>query len=191
MTALEMPKKLKNSKRFTYKEALLSGLTRRKLARLVTNAKVYKITRGIYGVSQSVDENPSLAVACKVVGFPCAICLWSALVYYDLTDEIDLKTWVMVSSERRKTHKNIRLVRLKDPHWKIGIIKEKDYWVTSLERTIIDSLTYPRYVGTMAATTALKRALQSKLINISNLVEMASQLGSLKKIYPRLEAFIE
>lgn len=191
MVIANIPKKLKNLERFTYQEALAHGLTKRRLEWLVRNGEVHKISRGIYGISASTSENPSFGLACKIVGFPSAICLWSALVYYDLTDEIDRKTWIMAPLDRRRSHGNIRIVRLKNPQWDIGILKEKDYWITTLERTIIDSLAYPRFVGTMAATMALKKAIQTKVTNISNLIEIASQLNCLEKVYPRLEVFIE
>lgn len=191
MTIANIPKKLQNLRNFTYQEALACGLTKRKLEQLIRNEEVHRISRGLYAINAPEDENPSLAIACKIVGFPCAICLWSALVYYDLTDEIDRETWVMAPINRRITYKNIRLVRLKNPQWNIGIVMEKNYWITTLERTIIDCLIYPRFVGTRAATMALKRAIQTKMTNISNLVETASQLNCLKKVYPRLEVFIE
>lgn len=191
MMVAQIPKKLQDLKRFTYQEALAHGLTKRKLERLVSHGEVQRISRGIYAISTPTDENPSFGIACKIVGFPCAICLWSALVYYDLTDEIDRKTWVMVPSDRRRTYTNIRLVRLKNPQWNIGILREEDYWITTIERTIIDCLVYHRFIGTMAATVALKRAIQANITNIASLIEMATQLGCLKKVYPRLEVFIE
>lgn len=192
MIEAKIPKELKNLKCFTYQEALTYGLTKRKLERFVQHGEVQKISRGIYAITAApADENPSFGIACKIVGFPCAICLWSALVYYDLTDEIDRKTWVMAPSNRRRTYINIRMVRVKNPQWNIGILREESYWITTLERTIIDCLVYHRFVGTMAATVALKRAIQAKMTNISNLIDMASRLGCLKKVYPRLEVFIE
>jgi hypothetical protein len=97
----------------------------------------------------------------------------------------------MVPSERRRSHARIRIVRLKNPKWRIGISKERGYWITTLERTIVDSLAFPRFVGTMAATMALRRSLKMKKTDMSKIIDMASKLGCLKRIYSRLEAFID
>lgn len=192
MVSINIPKQLVKLGQFSLKEALANGLTRRKLQRLLIEGDVERVSHGLYQViSVSLQGNTIFSVACKIAGFPSAICFWSALNFYNLTDEIDRETWVMVPSDRRRSNKNIRLVRFKRPQWDIGISKEEGYWITTIERTIIDSLSHPSLVGTMASSRAVKKALDNGVTNISKLVEMASKLGCLKKVYTRLEVFIE
>jgi len=192
MKPLIIPKKLIKKGAFTYQEAILCGLSKDTLEALVKTEEIFRIARGVYNIADKyLDNETILSTACKAVGFPSAICFWSALVYYELTDEIDRQTWVMVPIARRSLFKRIRVVRLTDPKWDVGIARKKGYWVTTIERTIVDCLAHPRFVGSLAATSALRIALKSKQTTMSEIVEMASKLGCLKKIYPRLEAFIE
>jgi predicted transcriptional regulator of viral defense system len=187
-----IPKKLIKKGFFTYQEALLCGLTKRTLESLVQTEEIFRVARGMYNIADKyLDNETILSTACNTAGYPSAISFWSALVYYGLTDEIDRQTWVIVPISRRRSLKNIRIVRLKNPQWDIGIVHEKGYWITTIERTIVDCLAHPRFVGSLAAISALKTALKSKQTTTSKIIEIATKLGWLKKIYPRLEAFIE
>jgi hypothetical protein len=71
--------------------------------------------------------------------------------------------------------------------WEIGIVKERGYRITSLERTLVDCLIYHRLVGMQTFTDAVKRAVQQKKTTPGKVLDMAIQLGVGHRLRPYLE----
>ena len=91
---------------FTIKEAKKQGVSRRMLSYYVEKGEMKRIARGIYCSSHySADEKnlkwEELAVAVNNIRGG-VICLVSALVYYDLTDEIMKEFWIAVDNNHSK-----------------------------------------------------------------------------------------
>lgn len=183
-----MPESLKQ-KTFSYKEAQELGINQYQLEALLKKGLIEKTGYGQYRDTALMhDPEADYYMASKAVGNPSAICLISALVYYQLTDAIPKQVWVLVPQEVRRRHPRLRLVRKRDPQWKIGINQEKGYSITSLERSIVESLVLHRLIGKNEALGALKRALKSKKTTIQKLYSVARAMGEESKVQAYLEA---
>jgi len=189
MPTLKLPKKLLKGP-FTLKEALKRGITRYQLQQLLQLEQVIKISHGIY---ESIDTEPSLEsdfrAATLKVGNPSCVCLLSALDYYHLVDTISNKTWMMVPQSKRVSAKNIKIYRSQNPYWNIGIVKETGFWITNIERTLVESLKKKKLLG-MLPMEALKNALNEKKTQPKKIIDMAVKLKCVHRVIDSLEAFV-
>ena len=162
-----------------------------KIRRLLQKGFLERLERGVYQSSQvgghRLDVEEAFRVATIRIGAPCAISYLSALEYYHLTDEISSQIWLIVPSTKRSTHPDFRLVRVSKPHWNIGIDKHSGFWITSLERTLVDVLANPNYLGKMLGVEALKQAISEQKTSFEKVTQMASRLGVFKRIQPIIE----
>lgn len=185
--SLKLPKILQNEL-FTTQKALENGLTKKDLIYLLERGVVERRARGIYqNANLDLAEEEEYRLATLIVGKPSVVCLLSALSYHHLTDLIPKKTWMMVPVHKRTTHPSLRLLRTNHPYWKIGILKEKGYWVTNLERTIVDCLVYRKLLGTQTVVEALREILKGKETTLGKILDMAVRL----KVEHRIIAYIE
>lgn len=186
---LAIPSQLKN-RPFSYAEAVKCGLTQYSLQQMLLAGVIEQIARGIYqAAGGDIDEESQFRVATLRVGLPSAICVVSALSFYGLTDAISRKTWIMVPTEKRTVDPRLRCLRSRNPQWKSGIEKHEGYFITSLERTIVDSLIYKKLVGHQIGLEALKSALKSKKTNLGRVLDMATKLKVDHRIRDYLEVF--
>lgn len=139
------------------------------------------------GGDQYTDSEKDYITATLKCGTPSAICLLSALEYYHVTDQIADKTWMLVLATKRVTSSRLRLLRTRNPQWNKGIQKNKDYWMTTLERTLIDCLLYRRLIGTQVALEALKYAVSQKKVKLKDILDLAKKMKVLHRILPYLE----
>lgn len=185
----KLPQKLK-MRPFTYQEALKNGVSRYGLWKLQQLGEIERVRKGIY---QHIDLELSLESqfreAIMQIGRPSSVCLISALDYYSLTELVPSQVWLMVDEPKRSNQKHIKLLRCRKPHWKIGIIKKKGFWITSLERTLIDSLVYKKKVSRTVAIEAIREALTEKQTTLHDLIHMAKRLKVFHLVYPTLETF--
>lgn len=167
------------------------GINRRALQHLIKNGYVERVARGIYRrtLRTAELEEDRYAVAIASCGQPSSICLISALEHYHLTDQIAKKIWVLVPASKRSGVKELRLFRSRNPHWNVGINKTAGYWITSLERTLVDCLVHRRIVGSQIALEALKRALTRKQVKLTAVIDVARAMKVDHRVLPYLEAF--
>ena len=188
MSKTRIPSELKG-RMFSTKEATRKGLTFYALRKMIEKGVVHKIARGLYQAAQAdFSEGESFTAASLQIGTPNAICLVSALVYYQLADVIPKKVWMMVDASKRTKYRSIRLLRTRNPRWTIGIDKKKGYWVTSLERTLVDAIIYRNLIGTNVAMEALRKANRNSTVTLGRLVDMGKKLKAYHRIQPYLEA---
>ncbi len=173
---------------FWYHDALTSGLSRRALQRLLTDGHIERIGRGVYRDATRDDYGEeSFRNATALVGEPSAICLLSALSHYGLTDLIPKRTWIMVPAPKRTTAAQLRLLRKREPRWRIGITRKNGYSITTVERAILDTLCSSD-PGLDAGLSALKKALRQRLTTPAKIAEVARQLGVFDRLLPYLRA---
>lgn len=176
---------------FTVKEATDLGMTFYQISLLVENEKLEKIGPGIYQKASmsSLTEGVDVTLfreATARLGDKSCVCLWSALYFYGLTEEIIEKVWMYVPYEKSSHNQHIRLVRKKDPKWAIGIIQKKGFKITSIERTLVDVLNSRRQIPLKTALEVVKSALSDKVTTFGAIVKMAQKLGVDKKIKKEL-----
>lgn len=142
---------------------------------------------GTGGNEYSEQENQYIMATLRC-GKPSAICLLSALEHYHLTDEIAKQIWVLVPAPKRVISKDLKLIRSRDPQWNVGIHKTRDYWMTTLERTLVDCLLCKRLIGHQVALAALKQALSQKKVKLGQVYDVANAMGVAHRIRPIIEA---
>ena len=142
---------------------------------------------GSGGIEYSEQEKMYI-VATLRCGTPSAICLLSALEHYHVTDEITKQVWALVPASKRVISKDLKLVRSRNPQWNVGILKTKDYWITTIERSLVDCLLHRRLVGYQVSLAALKQALAQKKVKLGQVYDVANSLGVAHRIRPIIEA---
>ncbi len=184
---LKLPKNLQKGL-FSTQEALKNGLNKKGLIHLVENSVIARVARGVYcHAEHDLSEEDHAVLATLIVGKLSALCLLSALSYHQLTDIIPKKIWMMVPTEKRTQHSRLRLYRATNPQWNIGIQKEKNYWVTDIERTLVDCLVQKRLLGTQTAVDALRQSIKDKKTTLDKVLKMAVRL----KVEHRIVTYVE
>lgn len=184
----KLPKALQKGP-FTYKQALAAGLNLRSVRQLVADEQCYTVAKGIYiPTSLDYNEENQFKAATLVVGAPSAICLLSALSVYNLADQIPRQTWIIVPKSKRTNVRSLKILRMSDPMWDIGIEKKNGYSITSIERTIVEAFCYKRMLGSNVAVEALREGIKNKLTTGSKVLSMAQKLGVVHRLLPYLEA---
>lgn len=186
----KIPSKLKK-KPFTYRQAIAAGLNLRTLRSLVEKGFFSQITRGVYLPTMGnwdYNEEEQFRVATLVVGRPSSVCLISALSFYNLTDLIPKEVWIMVPNSKRTQNKQIKVQRLRNPKWDVGVQMNDGYSITSVERTVVDAICAKNKIGVNTAAEALRRAVKSKQTTYSKVMDMAKQLEVLHRVLPYIEA---
>ena len=174
---------------FTTQKALKNDLSKKDLFVLIENSTITRLARGVYcHAERDLSEEDQAALATLIVGKPSALCLLSALSYHQLTDIIPKKSWVMVPVTKRTQHSMLRLYRTSHPQWDIGIQKEKNYWVTDIERTLVDCLVQKRLLGTQTSAEALRQAIRDKKTTLDKVLRMAVRLKAEHRIITYIEA---
>ena len=145
---------------FTVKEAKARGISSRMLCYYASKGNLKKIARGIYCSSSYKSDGKSLQwedmaiAAVNIKGG--AICLVSALVYYNLTDEIMKEFWIAVdNAHSRVKFPFCRIIRMRNMKTGVNTIRLAglNVRIFDKERTIIDSF---RLLDFETAMKALK-----------------------------------
>lgn len=140
-----------------------SDPTRQFLERLQTKGWIRRIKRGRFAViplSSGEDRTPQLhefIVAMELVS-PAAIAYWSALNHHGMTEQLPRTVFVATNHPVRRPPGDVlgvtyKIISLR-PEKFFGVMKdwidEMPFMVTDREKTIIDGLDLPQYVGGVA-----------------------------------------
>lgn len=177
------------AKPFSTRDAVARGLSKATLTRMVQAGTLDRVSHGVYQASnRNENSEDTYRAAVLRCGSPSAICLMSALEHHHLTDQITKQTWILVPESKRILSKDLRLIRSRNPQWTIGIQKADGYWMTGIERTLIDCLICRKLVGSQVAIAAIKQALAQKKVKLGVLYDMAKKMGVDHRIRPTIEA---
>lgn len=193
MDSLSIISKRFSDRPFKLQELVKAGVSRQQLRTLCKNGVVEKVSHGLYQLAGRTFGNSAEELYCMVlnrIGKPSCICLLSALEYYNLTDQISQKIWVMVPDSTRVRARDIRLFRCRHPKWGTAISKLDGFLITTVERTIIEALIYRRHVGLNTGIEALKKALREKKTTLKKIAETAIALNVYKRIRPIIEVLV-
>lgn len=180
--ALDKLQTLLSAYSFTSKEAHQLGVSSATLAYYVKNGELVRIGHGIYrGVNAPVTadfryEDLIEAVLRTKNG---VICLITALILYELTDEMPSQHWIAISHDTiHRYTPPTRIVRMRNVTLGKTTIKIDNIIlpIFDRERTIVDAF---RYLGRETALKALRDALHlkgPKKISIAKLMQYAKQL---------------
>ena len=191
ITLLDRFKKHYGNKSFSYKDALEFGFKSNQFYKFVEDGEIERFARGHYRLKSYFPESyeKQFAECSKLISGKSALCLGDALSYYQLSDEIVTTPMFMVDHGVKTNVDAIRLYRARNPKWEVGIEKKKGFWITSLERSIVESMIHKDKVG-HEGYSALKKAIFSNKTNIFKIIKMAEKLGYKKRLAPYFEVFI-
>jgi predicted transcriptional regulator of viral defense system len=183
-----LPKEIQK-RPFTWNEAKELGVSWNDIQRQLKSGKIERISHGVYRVpADDLDEEEQFRIATLRIGEDSVVCLLSALAYYGLTDAIPRTVWLLVPAERHTRFSGVRLFRKRTPRLDVGIVLEDGYRITSLERTLAESLAEGKRIGVNTGVQALRKALSQKKTTLSKVMNSAIELGVSKKILPYIEA---
>ena len=168
---------------FNLADARKAGLSHSTILRMLEREKVTRLERGLYAVSgnEPFGEEGDYSVVKKRFGPNAIIGGLTALSHYHLIDEVPSKIWVLVSPHIRTKERKYRLLRTKRS-LTVGVIKEDDYQIVSLERALVDGLLYSSKIGERVVKTAILRAIKGKQTTQNKIFDMAKRLGALAVI---------
>jgi predicted transcriptional regulator of viral defense system len=167
---------------FTSQDAKRLGVSAATLAYYVKQKHLQRIDRGVYRYISAPEfedfQWEDLAVAMRRIKNG-VICLTTALILYDLTEEMPSQYWIAIKhGTHHKAGPYVKVVRMRNLELgktKISIGKN-NFSIFDQERTIVDAF---RYLGSETALKALKEALKRKgkeKINVEKLLKYAKQL---------------
>jgi len=160
------------------------------LERLQTKGWIRRIRRGRFAViplSSGEDRSPQLhefVVAMELVS-PAVIAYWSALNHYGMTEQLPRTVFVATDHPVRRQPGEVlgvtyKIVSLK-PGKLFGVMKEWineiPFSVTDREKTIIDGLDLPQYVGGLGEITKAL-TVSWKMLDEKKLREYAAKIGN-------------
>lgn len=169
---------LKKLEVFTHKEAIEAGVSAKNLSRLVQRDLIIKLTAGVYQHPEASIEfgNEDFIIACKKFGDQSIIGGLSALFYHNLSDQPPGQVWIIVPHEKISSSRFYRCIRtLTDPD--IGIIRYKQFRITNIERTLVESFRYASKIGLETAFRAAQLAIRQQLTTPAKIANMAKKLG--------------
>ncbi len=178
--------KLEQKPFFTTEEAAKQGLSARMLTYYVKHGEIERIARGVY-CSKSYEPKDQdlkwedLAVAATNIKGG-VICLISALVYYDLTDEMMKEFWIAVENDNSKAKFPMsRTVRMRNMKLGIETIEMAGMKVKifDIERTLVDSFRLLDFETAMKAMKLYLKGAKGKP-NINKLNKYITELRAPK-----------
>jgi predicted transcriptional regulator of viral defense system len=110
----------------------------------------------------------------------------TALFHYDLIEQVPTQTWVIVKKRTRTKDKRFRLIPM-DKISREGIIQNKSYRITSIERTIVEAFVYANRIGLRTAIEAITRAIKRKLTTINKISNTARKMKQEKALIKNWE----
>lgn len=149
----------------TSKEAKRANISSSSLSRLSTSGRIVRVARVVYLNPYSTKQLPiaieDLIYSVKSVRNG-AICLISALSYYNLTNEIPREHWISIPPNSNPIkRRNIRFVKFPDYELGLKTIKIKGISVKIYDEeiTIVDSF---KYLSLETAIEALEKYFRKK-----------------------------
>lgn len=162
---------------FTLIQAREIGLSQPRVSKLVATKKLKRIAHGVYLHPEAdIEGNPDFQIACAKVGPKAAIGGLTALLHYNLTEQVPHQVWVVVPPEKRSSLRRFKLIRTKTS-LNHGIVTENGYRIVSLERAVLEGLKYVKKIGEHTAVKAARDALSKGLTNERKLGKAAVELG--------------
>ncbi len=192
-TDINMIKNLPNHP-FTLKETTSLGVTRYMIAKAIKSGIIQKLDHGLYKkIQKQQNQIFDTSKFEKVSGRakdPSCVCLWSALYYYDLTDEIVDRVWIYVPYSKVIRDKDARIVRKRAADWKSGITKKDGFKITSIERTIIDCFLSKKHISLKDSINIARASIKNKKTTLNKLVSMTKEMGVFDKLKEHLGLII-
>jgi len=171
---------------FTLRDVMHLDITRYALYKLINEGSVEKLGHGLYKKTKDIESSvfdtslfENVFARSKQEG---CICLWSALEYYDLTEEFIEQAWIYIPYEKNIRVSEARTVRKRNLNLSIGVDKKKGFQITSIERTLIDCFLSKKHISLKDSLEVCRKAINMKKTNFTKLAKLAKQLEVFEKV---------
>lgn len=176
-------------------EFKVNGITAATVGRMVRAGDVIRLARGLYQLPDApLEAHHSLAEAAKRVP-KGVVCLVSALVYHELTDQLPSAVWMAIGTRDWKPKEGrpaIRIVRFTDTFLTDDVytvdIENVPVKVFGVAKTIADCFRHRRKVGQTVALEGLQEALRQRKASPAEIARHAKRGGVASVVSPYLEA---
>ncbi len=161
------------------------------LHHLLKKGFIRPLFRGVYALPNSLLSGPPLHEyeIISHLSSPSALCCWSAMAFHKITDQVIREFYILSPIKGRSKHtskynytvegKKFFVIRVK-PKYFFGIeqafINESSFYVTDLERTLIDGLMKPQYCGGFFEVLEAFSLAQDR-IDVQKIVSYAALYG--------------
>ncbi len=178
-------------------EAVAAGVSWRDLYALRDSGEITELSRGLFQLADYHLEHVDFVTVCGRVP-DGMICLDSALVYWDLTDEIPRKVHVAVPAGSHRpvidypptqVHVFSADTFALGRQEVVGQAGER-FWISDRERTVVDAFRLRHLVGEDLAYTALRQYLRSRP-RLARLAEVAQALRAWSPLSDALQVLQE
>ncbi|HMJ34330.1 MAG TPA: type IV toxin-antitoxin system AbiEi family antitoxin domain-containing protein [Baekduia sp.] len=183
---------------FRVSEAVAAGVSRTALHRLREAGELVAVGRGVVQLpGAGMGMSSGLAVVSARVPRG-AICLNSALAFWDLSDEVPERIHVAVprGAHRPSIAEPATQVHVFDART-FDVEREQQrtdademFWIYSAERSVVDAMRMSRWVGRDVALHALRRYMDRGDAKPARLAEIAREIGGSSQLRPALEALL-
>ncbi len=183
---------------FTTKEARSLGVQWQDISRLKEEGDLLELSRGVYRLA-SAQPTPYIDFVAVSKRSPhAAICLTSALWYWDLTDEMPIEVHLAVprGSTRPRITQPATRIHLFDPDTftlglkTVTLETGEELRIYSKERTVVDAMRLRHRIGSDIAIESLRRYLQERQARPAELLEIARQLRAEEPISAALKVLL-
>jgi len=180
-----------------FSAVIKAGFHSDSLVALEKEGVVEKIGQGIYRLTKhSIESHPDLVTACLQAPRG-VICLFSALSFYEATNEIPKYVDMAIP---RRTHINrikhppVRFYQFSSLTWEAGIeehiVSGHKVRIYNLAKTVADCFKFRNKIGVDVAREALKIAVTEKHIKPQEIMKYAKICRVDSVIKPMLEAML-
>ena len=159
-----------------------ASVSRHTLSRWARSGKLHRVERGLY-MHPDYPIDPmelDFAVACKHFGEQAAIAGASALFYYGIISQVPQQIWLVVQQGRKNRinfkHNKYKCLRTATT-FEHGIDKKQHFKITSIERTIVESLWFSTKLGPRLAINAARVSLAKGVTTERKIGKIADQLN--------------
>ena len=173
------------------------GISRSYLYALNNAGLLQKISRGLYTLpgSQITEHITLIEIAKRIPN--AVVCLISALSYYELTTQLPHEVWITIprGAWRPKIdYPSLNLTYASKEVYSYDILEHKINGVSvkiySPAKTIADCFKFRNKIGLDIAIEALKKAWETRKVDMNELVQAAKICKVSKIIRPYLETIV-
>lgn len=163
------------------------------LSRWVSTGHIVRVDRGLYTHPETTvpPEELDFAIAHVKFGSQSFIGGPSALFYYNLIEQVPKLIWVVVPSWRKNENPESKYKCLRtNSSMIIGINQKKYFRISTIERSLIESMKFSSKIGLEIVINAIQKSLTEGLTNAPKLLKVAKDLKMKKVLENRWEAIM-
>ena len=172
---------IKNLKKYKNKESYSNYFNRE-----IKKGNLVRIKKGIY----ANPDTPAYEIASNII-FPSYISLFSALNYYQFTEQIPNTIQVICTKQIREIkffNYLIKFIKVK-PQWIFGIKRENNMFIATQEKLILDALKFQKEMGNFDEIIGLIKQAKIDTNNMVSYLNKSQEISLIKRTGYLLEKY--